>query len=127
MWTYYQRTGEMFHDGELFGKGYAGKYGGKNNPAMQDVILTGPLPRGIYRIGDAYTHSNLGPLTMNLTPDAANAMFGRADFRIHGDSIENPGFASQGCIVLNHGFRQAIDDAAKSGDRMLEVKAEREN
>lgn len=114
----------MYRDGQLFAIGYAGRYGGKNNPAMQDVKETGPLPVGVYRIGDAYKHDDLGPITMNLTPDAANPMFGRKDFRIHGDSSEHMGFASKGCIVLNHGYRMAIADAATRGDRLLEVVTE---
>ncbi len=125
MWTYYQKSGEMFHDDDAFAVGYAGRYTGKNNPAMQNVPNTGPLPVGIYRIGDAYTHATKGPLTMNLAPDAANEMFGRDAFRIHGDSGEHPGMASEGCIVLNHGYRQGIADAVHGGDRMLEVRAER--
>lgn len=123
-WIWSQRSGRMFHDGDLFASGYAGKYTGKNNPDMQDVHGTGPLPVGIYRIGDAYDHPHLGPITMNLTPDPANQMFGRDLFRIHGDSIDNPGFASDGCIVLNHGYRVAIDAAAQSADRLLEVVRE---
>jgi len=120
-WIFAQRTGRMYHDGELFAVGYSGRYMGKNNPLMQNVKETGPLPVGIYRIEDAYTHPHLGPLTMNLKPDPANEMFDRSEFRIHGDSIESPGFASKGCIVLNHGYRMAINDAARSGDRLLEV------
>ena len=123
-WLWVQKTGQMFHNGDLLGTGYAGRYGGKNNPAMQDIKMTGPLPCGIYRIGDAYTHPHLGPLAMNLTPDAANQMFGRDSFRIHADSVDNPGMASEGCIVLNHGYRQAIADAVAQGDRALEVVAD---
>lgn len=121
----WSQTGRMYRDGELFAIGYAGRYGGKNNPAMQNVHEIGPLPVGIYRIGDAYNHPHLGPLTMNLTPDAANEMFGRSDFRIHGDYIGDLGqLASKGCIVLNHGYRAAIADAAAHGERLLEVVAD---
>lgn len=127
MWTYYQKSGEMFHDSDLFAVGYAGRYMGKNNPLMQAVKLTGPLPVGIYRIGDACQHPHKGPLTMRLIPDAANEMYGRYGFMIHGERIEGaPGFASEGCIILNHGYRQGIAAAVHSGDRMLEVRAERE-
>lgn len=125
-WTYYQKSGELFHGDICVGIGYAGKYGGKNNPAMQNVKFTGPLPCGIYRIGDSYNHPRLGPITMDLEPDAANEMFGRDLMRIHGDSIESPGFASDGCIVQGHDVRVLIAQAVKAGDRMLEVKAERE-
>ena len=120
-WTWAQNSGTMYHDGELFGTGYSGKYTGKNNGAMQDVKDTGPLPVGLYHIGDAYSHPVLGPVTMNLTPDPSNVMFGRDDFRIHGDSIDNPGMASEGCIVLGHLYRAAI---SASDDKVLQVVAD---
>lgn len=125
MWIYYQKSGELFHDGVLFSLGYAGRYTGKNNPDMQDVKDIGPLPCGIYRIGDAYEHPSLGPITMNLIPDAANEMFGRADFRIHGDSKKEPGMASHGCMCQPPAARMKIDQLAKEGDRMLEVRGRR--
>lgn len=115
----------MYRDGELFAIGYAGRYSGINNHEMQSVKDTGPLPVGIYRISDAYKHDHLGPITMDLKPDPANEMFGRADFRIHGDYLGDVGrLASKGCIVLNHGYRMAIADAASRGDRLLEVVAD---
>lgn len=121
-WVYSQTDGKMYHDGELFATGYAGRYGGKNNHAMQNVPDIGPLPCGIYRIGDGYDHEGLGPLTMNLKQDVANEMFGRDFFRIHGDYLGDLAkMASKGCIVLNHGYRVAINAAAQQGDRQLEV------
>jgi hypothetical protein len=32
-------------------------------------------------------------------------MFGRGLFLVHGDSIANPGEASEGCIIMPHGVR----------------------
>jgi hypothetical protein len=125
-WTYYQKSGELLRDGIPFSTGYAGRYTGKNNPDMQGVRDTGPLPCGVYRIGDAYDHPTLGPITMNLTPDAANEMFGRGDFRIHGDSKKDPGLASHGCMVQPRAARLQIAQLVKSGERLLEVKRERE-
>lgn len=122
---YAQKSGEIFQDDVLLATGYAGRYTGKNNPAMQNVEDIGPIPCGIYRIDDSYTHPKLGVLTMDLTPDAANEMFGRSLFRIHGDSAENPGMASEGCIVLPHDARVEISKIAQTGDRLLEVVAER--
>jgi hypothetical protein len=49
-------------------------------------------------------------------------MFGRFGFFIHGDSILNPGWASDGCVILGRMVRQRI---AASGDPLLEVVAER--
>lgn len=121
---YVQRTGQMYRDRCLFAKGYAGIYTGKNNPNMQQTHNTGPLPCGIYRISDAYKHTALGPLTMDLKPDVANEMFKRDYFRIHGDSEANPGMASHGCIVLPHANRVELSLLVQAGERELEVVAE---
>ena len=37
---------------------------------------------------------------MPLIPSPTNEMFGRSEFLIHGDSLEHPGAASEGCIIL---------------------------
>lgn len=121
---YIQSTGRWFHDEEVIGTGYSGKYTGKNNPQMQSVPFTGPIPVGVYRIDDSYYHPHLGALTMDLKPDAANEMYGRDLFRIHGDSPLHPGMSSDGCVVQSHETRLAISKFAQDGDRMLEVIAE---
>jgi Protein of unknown function (DUF2778) len=126
MWTYFQRSGDLFRDGTHFATGYSGHDAGKNNPDMQSVHDLGPLPVGIYRIGDSYDHPALGPLTMNLTPDPSNEMFGRSEFRIHGDSIKDPGTASHGCIVLPHEVRAYIAGHLDGDERLLEVKSDQE-
>jgi len=53
-------------------------------------------------------------------PDAANQMFGRADFRIHGASKLDPKESSHGCIILPRPIRIRID---MDIDRQLEVTA----
>ena len=53
-----------------------------------------------------------------LTPFKVNNMYGREGFFIHGDSIDNPGNASNGCIVLNRQWRVMI---AQSADDVLVV------
>lgn len=85
---------------------------------MQDVPETGPLPRGLYKIGRAYTHPKLGPIVMNLTPDVKNEMFGRSAFRIHGASAEHPELSSEGCIIQAKYVRIRID---MDDDKDLEV------
>ncbi len=124
MWQFEQSTGKFTYDGldllstgQAF-EGYAGNGDGLNNPAMQDVPAVGPLPEGIYTIGPAYHHPALGPVTMNLTPDKNNQMFGRADFRIHGRKYPGDLTASHGCIVLDHEARLSIE---ASRDRGLQV------
>jgi hypothetical protein len=119
MFTYQQSTGKVFAgDGSLLGIGWSGQEAGKNNPAMQDVANVGPLPRGRYTIGAAYHHPKLGPVTMDLTPDPANEMFGRADLRIHGSKEGDPEHSSEGCIIQERPEREVI---AASSDRDLIV------
>jgi len=118
MWTWTQETGTLTKIGISPARGYSGYGRGKNNPAMQAMPDVGPIPRGTYAIGPAFFHPEKGPCVMGLVPDAENEMFGRGGFLIHGDSIEDPGFASHGCIILDHETREAI---ANSLDRRLKV------
>jgi hypothetical protein len=118
MITFHQRSGKTFRDTELIATGWAGQREGINNPDLQNVSNIGPLPRGFYDIGPAYTHPQLGPLVMNLAPDPSNEMFGRSAFRIHGASSEHPEVSSKGCIVLPRYARQHI---IITGDRRLQV------
>lgn len=108
-WTYHQATGQLedvLHWG--CGAGYAGNGQGKNNPQMQDVPDVGPLPQGWYAIQPPVDTTTHGPYVLWLIPDPANEMFGRAGFGIHGDSIEHPGLASEGCIILPRVTREKI-------------------
>jgi hypothetical protein len=118
-WTWEQVTGRLRDgDGKLVGVGYSGLSAGKNNPAMQSVQDVGPIPEGIYYIGqprDTVTH---GPYVLPLTPDTDDVMFGRSGFLIHGDSVVSPGTASLGCIVLARDVRELI---GRSSDHVLQV------
>lgn len=119
MWTYQQRNahgdGELDLDGEFEGTSYSGFEEGRNNPAMEGVANVGPIPRGLYRIGPAYTHPHLGPVVMNLEPVGHDAL-GRTLFRIHGNNKTND--ASHGCIITGRTLREKIDAGA---DRILRV------
>jgi len=117
-WIYQQSTGQLSHNGRLVATGYAGKDEGKNIPDMQDRVDIGPLPRGNYTITNPFHHPHTGPYSMRLQPSHGNVMYGRAGFLIHGDSIESPGEASNGCIVMPPDVRRRI---WTSGDRQLEV------
>lgn len=114
-WQYDQSSGELRLNGALMGKGYAGTGAGRDNPDMEDVAYVGPIPRGDYDIGPAYSHPSLGPVVMNLDPVGHTAR-GRTHFRIHGDNTSND--ASEGCIILGPSIRKKI---AASADRKLEV------
>jgi hypothetical protein len=106
---YSQSTGKLFDSsGNLIGIGYAGNGNGKNNPAMQDVKCIGPLPRGRYTISNPHNSDHTGPFTLDLIPDAGNEMFGRDEFKMHGDSITEPGTASNGCIVMSRYIRDLV-------------------
>ncbi|KGT87007.1 hypothetical protein NG99_24305 [Erwinia typographi] len=116
-WTYYQSTGELWHEGKLIGTGYSGNLTNKNNPDRQHVKGMGPIPRGTYHIG-GYTNSK-GPMTIILTQTAGES-FGRSLFRIHGEKMppKVPGFASEGCIIIGPVVRGKI---IHSSDNTLEV------
>ena len=121
MFTFSQSSGMFNQDGALVGVGYAGFGYGKRNPAAQATRGIGPLPVGMYTIGSAETHPRLGPLTMRLTPDATNEMFGRDMFFIHGENPEHPGESSDGCIVLDRDARTEVMIAVAKGENRLEV------
>lgn len=116
-WEYYQSSGEIKHNGVVVGTGYSGKDKGKNNPHMESIPFIGPIPRGLYVIGKPRNTSSHGPFVLDLIPKGHNAL-GRSEFLIHGDSIKNPGKASEGCIILPRLIREKI---AYSGDKLLKV------
>jgi hypothetical protein len=116
---YEQSTGKLYSDiRHLFGIGYSGYGEGKNNPSMENIKMTGPLPKGKYIVGKPYDSSHTGPFTLPLTPFEDNNMYGRSDFKIHGDSISAPGTASNGCIILPRSVRVLINNCT---DKILEV------
>lgn len=117
-WTYSQHNGRIYHDGSLVGIGYAGKDDGKDNPAAQNLVGIGPIPRGTYTIGAPFTHPHAGVYTLRLAPQSGTNTFGRSGFMMHGDSIEHPGHASDGCIIQNLMVRRQVWE---SGDHTLEV------
>lgn len=118
MWTFNQQTGDVGCNGRVLGKAYSGHGEGKNNPAMEQLRETGPIPRGLYTIGVPRKYPELGADAMPLTPAEGTDTFGRAGFYWHGDSAEHPGEASHGCIVSDHGLRL---EAWYSGDHELQV------
>lgn len=119
MWTYNQSNGFLSHNGELAGTGYSGFGYAKNDPACEQMMDLGPIPRGKYTIDLPSFDSELhGPVCLRLTPQDSTNTFGRAGFLIHGDSIAHPGSASHGCIILPRPVRLEISE---SSDDELEV------
>lgn len=98
--------------------GYSGGGSGKNNPALEAIPDLGPIPRGRYTIGDPFDSEAHGPFAIPLTPDPTNDMHGRSGFLMHGDSVQHPGTASEGCIIMPHYARQRVFE---SDDKILEV------
>ena len=93
------------------GIGYSGHDSGVNNPKMVDDPGIGPIPPGVYTIGDPLDPpDHLGPLAMPLTPASTNRMYDRSAFFIHGDNALLNHSASHGCIILSHEVRQAVAD-----------------
>jgi hypothetical protein len=121
MITWSQSKGLMTnHDGVPIGKGYAGNGLGKDNPEDQGLQGIGPVPQGVWNIGQPHLGVHTGPYTMDLTPQPGTDTLGRSAFRIHGDSITDPGNASHGCIILPRAVREAIWNG---GDHVLQVVA----
>jgi hypothetical protein len=124
MWTFSQSTGSLARvvDGvtKVWGTGYAGLGLDKDNPADQAVVGQGPIPEGAWTIGEAHNDPTLGQHVMALSPRPGTVTFGRSGFFIHGDSLQHPGAASHGCLVLSYALREEI---SFSGDIDLTVTA----
>jgi RHS repeat-associated protein len=120
--TYSQSTGELVcrnEEGETMSHiGYSGSPEGLNNPDMQHVANTGPIPRGNYKIEDCYTGEQFrkfGPDSrhdpaLTLTPHRTNDMGGRNGFLIHEGNRSGRQTASEGCIIMPKWFRQWIQE-----------------
>lgn len=118
MWIWDQSAGTLSRNGLVISKGYSGANRGKNNSSLQNSPALGPIPQGMWNITKVYNSVNVGPYALVLEPQTDTNTFGRSAFRIHGDSINNPGNASHGCIILPRSVRESI---WKSGDRLLKV------
>jgi hypothetical protein len=120
------RTGRWTLDGVLLGVGHSGTDDGDgilepgeglNDPSAVALKGVGPLPPGIYEIGDPVDSPTTGPYSLRLKPLQPNVMYGRSAFVIHGGGPT----ASKGCIVLPRSARIAIHE---SGVERLVVVAE---
>lgn len=120
MFAFHISSGKFYQDEELIGSGYSGQPPHVGVVADINLENKGPIPLGNYTVGAAFTHPLLGPLTMRLTPYPSNVMYGRSHFCIHGDSAAHPGYASDGCVILDHNLRQIVATAL-AYDRILIV------
>ena len=123
MWTYHQRSGEMYAaDGTLLAIGYSGHEDGKNDPDKQAEHSIGPIPRGQWSMASLSPPEDVahGGHYIRLEPKQGTETFGRAGFLIHGDSRSLPGTASLGCIIVPLNKRLQMWN---SGDHDLTVEA----
>lgn len=125
-WVYSQSTGRLYlADSEdvraLVAKGYSGKTGHQNNPASEGLVATGPIPRGVWRIGVAHSHRRLGRVAIPLEAADPRTALGRSGFYIHGDNQRQDGSASSGCIILPVAVRRIIAALRTEGVRTLVV------
>lgn len=107
-WKWDQSKGELTYNGSFVTNGYSGAGKGKNNPSMQQAKGIGPIPQGSWKLAHVYNSQKVGPFAIRLEPLKVTNTFNRSDFLIHGDSISNPGTASQGCIILPRKFREKM-------------------
>lgn len=101
-------TGEFSDSSGLLALAYSGCGLGKNNPACQMDHDLGPIPQGKYEFLAPADHPLLGPVAIPIVPLPDTELFGRSGFFAHGDSIEHPGEASHGCIILPRPVRELI-------------------
>jgi len=106
--VYFQKSGLFIIGDNTHAQmtGYAGCGHGLNNPDMENVPLTGPLHCGFYDVSGPSNDIKTGPFTLSLT--AWKPLYGRGEFKIHGDNQALNRTASEGCIVLPLAFRQSI-------------------
>ena len=117
-WIYQQSTGILFDpEGKKCCRGYSGRGEGKNNPKMDHVKSVGPIPKGDWVIGLPYNSQRIGRYALPLYQHGHNSK-GRNYFRIHGDSISNPGEASKGCMIHPLTIRKLIH---QSNCKLLKV------
>lgn len=114
MWIFKQKSGDLYHAdlfSVLLAHGYSGSPEHKNNPLSQQVQGAGPIPRGVYWIGEPRDTPLHGPFVLPLIAVNGTNLFGRSGFLIHGDSREHPGTASHGCIILDRATRERIHES----------------
>jgi len=91
-------------------------YNYQNQTASQSLKNAGVIPVGMYYI-TAITTSK-GPLTFVLTDDPNQDMYGRDNFRIHGDNSSKN--ASRGCIILSKSDREILAKAFAEAEKLKE-------
>jgi len=114
-WTYQQSSGKLTDpSGAMIGIGYSGLGPGLNKPALEASRGVGPIPAGHWRIHPPLDPpDHLGPIAMPLTPVDFDP-HGRSAFFMHGDNAAMDFTASDGCIIMSHAIRAAVDASPDS-------------
>ena len=102
------------------GVGYSGHGSFINDPSREAEAGLGPIPVGVWKMGRAVHHQNLGPAAIPLSPFGHNAR-GRTEFFIHGDNGRGDRSASRGCIVLPRYCRTILAGLVAQRINCLEV------
>lgn len=108
MWTYHQRSGELWRHGKLVARGYSGNGKGLNNPEAESIRGVGPLPKGLWRMEGIYTSKQVGPYAIILVPEDGTETYGRYAFRVHGDNSKGNKSASNGCLIFPRPIREQM-------------------
>lgn len=107
MWTFKRAAGQLISPtGQVF-PAYSGHGEGVNNPTLERVKDVGPLPAGVWIIGELIDTTEHGPDARTLTPDTGTNVYGRSGFLAHGDEVKHPGqhLASLGCLITERDAR----------------------
>ena len=107
MWVFNVKAGQLISpSGEHF-TAYSGHAEGVNNPTLQNVKDVGPIPSGLWNIGELTDTAHHGPDARPLTPCPGTNTYGRSEFWCHGDEVKHPGqhLASLGCVIAAHNVR----------------------
>ncbi len=141
--TFIISTGEFLKpDGSHLCRAYAGQPPHVNDPEAVALHNIGPLPPGRFIIGKPMNIDtdpanwmaalrHMGPFVMPLEPCPdenlkLDWLGGRGGFYLHGDSVEHPGTASNGCVipkgtpfVSDRQMREAIAEIRKTDDVLI--------
>ena len=91
----------------------------RNNPTVDHIENLGPLPAGVYTIGQPENLEVLGVIVFKLTPDLTNDMHGRSGFYVHGDNRWMNYTASDGCIIMKREDRLRLASEIATNNKLL--------
>lgn len=110
MWVFTIAIGQLRNEGTgtIYYEIYSGDAAHKNDYLACNLADKGPIPPGVYWIGEARDTPDHGPEFIPLIPVPGSVMFGRSSFGMHGDNINHPGEASHGCVIGPRNVRDLV-------------------